>query len=619
MGSWWFLSPLWGHEMRGLNGKFAAQRWIANVVGRLAWKVVALCVLQAALAGLGIVFALVMRSVIDEAVAGDAAGFASAAVAFALVIGLQLACRAITRRATEGARASVENAVRARAFKGILTQDYRTVSAHHSGALMSRLTSDVAAVTDGVTQFIPAVVSMAVRIVGALAVLFTLVPLIAGVFVAAGACMGLASIALRGRMKRLHKDVQEAESDVRSFLQECLESLLIVHAFGREDKMARINQDNMSAHRRARMRRNNMSNACNVGVGLAVQGSYLLGFLWCGWGILQGTVSYGTLMAVVQLIGQIQSPFASMGSTFSKYSAMLASAERLMEVAEGERASERGGAGAYASAADERGEAEGLVRSGVDVGTRATCPFGTAAQLYDELESIAFENVSFRYGRDEVLSGLSLDIARGEFVALAGQSGVGKSTAVKLLLAAQDAQAGRVVLRTTRGAVDVACAPAGLFAYVPQGNFLMSGTIREVISFSEEPGVAADEDRLREACFASCADGFISDLPRGLDTLLGERGSGLSEGQMQRLAVARAVYSGAPILLLDEATSALDAVTEERMLKRLRDLPDRTAVVVTHRSEAMAVCDRVIRLSRGRADDDGGAARGCAVDAEGEC
>ena len=134
-----------------------------------------------------------------------------------------------------------------------------------------------------------------------------------------------------------------------------------------------------------------------------------------------------------------------------------------------------------------------------------------------------------------------------------------------------------------------------LFAYVPQGNALMNGTIREIVAFSETGTV--DENRMKQALRISCAEEFISELKNGADTLLGERGTGLSEGQMQRIAIARALYSEAPILLLDESTSALDAATEEKLLMNLRDLTDKTVIIVTHRPAALAICDRLLRFS----------------------
>ena len=547
----------------------STRRWIVRVAGRAAWLVAALCALQAAMAAIGVSFALLMRQAIDQAVAGAAEAFWTASLAFGGLMLLQVALRAANRHLSERARASLDNRFRQRALSGVLGQDWRTASSFHTGALMSRMTSDVSVVTEGAASFVPSVASMGVRIVGALAVLYLLVPALALVFLAAGCAMALLSVALRGWLKRLHRGVQDAESDVRCFLQECLESLLVVHAFGVEGKVEGVNARNMDRHLRARMRKADASNLCSTGLMLAMQAGYVLGFVWCGYGILQGTVSYGTLMAVIQLVGQIQSPFASLGGTFSKYSSMLASAERLMEL---------------------DGDGGGREESRVDA---------DAQELYECMEALRFDDVTFGYGRDLVLEGFSLAVPKGSFVAVTGPSGRGKSTLVKLLLGACSPAAGEVRLEGPDGSVPAADVPAGFFAYVPQGNLLMSGTVREVVGFAAPDG-EVDDAEVERACRVACADGFVRELPDGYGTVLGERGAGLSEGQMQRLAVARAVYSGAPVLLLDEATSALDAATERRMLENLRTLPGRTAVVVTHRAEALALCDEVVEMGEVR-------------------
>ena len=247
-------------------------------------------------------------------------------------------------------------------------------------------------------------------------------------------------------------------------------------------------------------------------------------------------------------------------------------------------------------------------------------------QFYrDEFASIALRHVRFSYDSDtaldssdrgteldaynrhqspDVLNDFNLEIPKGAFIVLTGRSGCGKSTLVKILLCLYDPDAGERILCKKSTALEVAnSASKGasfipltashrkLFAYVPQGNVLMNGTIREVVSFAE-PEAASDDDRLRRALLIACADGFAGDL----DMVLGERGTGLSEGQMQRIAIARAVFSEAPILLLDEATSALDEATEKKLLVNLRNLTEKTVVIVTHRKAVMEICDRVIDM-----------------------
>ena len=187
-------------------------------------------------------------------------------------------------------------------------------------------------------------------------------------------------------------------------------------------------------------------------------------------------------------------------------------------------------------------------------------------------------------------------------VAIDGPSGAGKSTAMKLLLSLYQPESGEIFVTCDDGTTrPLDAALRSLFAYVPQGNLLLSGTVREAVCFACRDS-APDDAAVMRAISAACADDFISTLPDGLDTVLGEGGSGLSEGQQQRLSIARAILSGRPILLLDEATSALDAATEERLLNNLRSMTDRTVIIITHRPAARKICDQEIRFENRRTE-----------------
>ena len=332
----------------------------------------------------------------------------------------------------------------------------------------------------------------------------------------------------------------------------------------------------MEAHEAARMRKNRFSNLCNIGFGAAMSGMYLLGVGWCGYGILMGTVSFGTLTAVTQLIAQIQAPFANLTGYLPRWYAMLASAERLME-------------------------AEALPEDGPEA-----LPLAEVLPFYEhDLGSIGLQDVSFAYrpdpeegaSRPAVPEHLSLEIRRGEYVAFTGHSGCGKTTALRLLMCVFAPDSGRRFYTDQSGrAGELTPAHRRLFAYAPQGNDLMSGTVRETVSLAA-PEYAQDEIKMAQALRIACAEEFVSALEKGVDTLLGERGTGLSQGQMQRLAVARAIFSGSPVLLLDEATSALDAATEAQLLRNLRSMTDKTVVIVTHRPAALRFCDRVLEFT----------------------
>ena len=194
------------------------------------------------------------------------------------------------------------------------------------------------------------------------------------------------------------------------------------------------------------------------------------------------------------------------------------------------------------------------------------------------------------------VTGLDLSISKGEYVAFTGHSGCGKSTALMLLMGIYKPDSGMRYVELKDGTrKELTSAWHRLFAYVPQGNKLMSGTVREIVSFADKP-CSGDDARINQALKIACADQFISELDNGIDTVLGERGTGLSEGQMQRIAIARAIFSEAPVLVLDEATSALDDLTEKELLENLRALTDKTVIIVTHRAAALEICDRKIEF-----------------------
>ena len=539
-------------------------KWIGQVLKGRKWLIALLCVLQSALAISGIAFALVMRRAIDNAVFGNADEFYCALSVLIILVLMQIGLRALNRFVEDDTKAVIDNRLRQKLFQGVLKSKYSDVKGYHSGELMNRLTSDVTVITDGAVTLLPSIISMFVRIVGILIVMQTIEPWFVCVFLIGGCLVAMLSVVPRKFQKRLHKQVQEADGEVRSFLQESIESLLVIRAFGCEDKIEAENEHKMKMHRKTRRVRSNVYNVFGSGLRFLMQCGYIFGFVWCGIGILDGRVTYGTLTAVLQLVGQIQTPFANMGSTFPKYASMLASAERLMEITENVSA-----------------QNEWVMKE-------------TRENVYEKLEHISFEHVSFSYDYDRpVLEDESFIVKKGEFVALIGSSGIGKSTIMKLLLSVYQPNDGQIKVQLKGKNVELQELPKGMFAYVPQGNYLMSGSIWQVVGFAE-PTEVIDRKKVEEACKVACAHEFIAELPNGYDTILGERGDGLSEGQMQRIAVARAVYSGCPILLLDEATSALDADTERRMISALKEMSDYTVFLVTHRKEVWELCDRVL-------------------------
>lgn len=555
------------------NVNLHAVSWIVRILGRRLWMVAALTVLEVALAGGCVYSAWVMRDLVNAAASGMSDALLTSVIVFAAVSVAIIAVQALQRFLRERVQATFQNAFKMRMFDEVLHADLSSVQATHAGEWMSRLTDDTRIVSAGAATVVPSAAGMLAQLVGSLALLVVMVPQVAWVIMPAGAVLAAFTLGFRRVLKRLHKKIREADGRARSYLTECLDSLMVVKSFQREGHVESGAAGLLGEHRAARMKRNRFSNICNVGFGLAMRGAYLLAVVYCGYGILQGTVSYGTFVAALQLVGQVQGPLANITGCIPQYFAMTASAERLMEA----EALPREARGEEAACAQRVAEFAGLELRGVSCRYASICDDSGAA------------------GEGRLVHCPDVSIARGEFVAFTGPSGCGKSTTLKAMMAFCPCETGECSVVLQDGTREVLTAQwRSLFAYVPQGNHLMSGTIRDAVVFGDAQGMECDK-RVWDALHVASAD-FVDALPDGLDTRLGEGGAGLSEGQVQRLAIARALFADRPVLLLDEATCSLDPETEQRVLENLRALSDKTVIAVTHRPAALEVCDRQVKF-----------------------
>ena len=491
-------------------------RWLLDVPKGKRRSILLLMLLQAVNGGSGVLYALLLRQLVDHATDRDIAGFWRYVMLTVLLVLGQVAVRAWIRHLDERTRAVFENVFKERLLRHILHKRFAAVTAVHSGEWLNRLTSDTVVVASSYVDIVPGLVGMVVKLVAAFVMMLVLDWRFACLLVPCGAAMLVMTYLFRRILKRLHKQVQEQDGRLRIFLQEHIGSLLLIRSFATEAQTQAQARAHMDDHMAARMRKLRFSNLCNTGFGLGMNGLYLFGVCWCGYGILCGTISYGTLTAVTQLIAQIQTPVANITGYLPRFYAMTASAERLMEIERFEDDTEEP---THPIEAVKAWYAEKMCAFGLDHAGFTYYP------VVDHIEDLSKD------GQPTVLRDVTLEIRKGEYVAFTGHSGCGKSTVLKLLMGIYPLDSGARTLTDIEGTRPLTPAWHRLFAYVPQGLQLMSGTIREVVAFADRAAMH-DDARLSRALTIACADEFVSELDAGVDTLLGERGTGLSEGQM---------------------------------------------------------------------------------------
>lgn len=550
-----------------VHKKNSALRWIVHSAKPQWYNILFLALVYGLNAFIGVYNTQFARYLVDAAVKGVQGGSFDEVLRYALyyfgITAVQIVTLILARDLAFKIGAKLDMSMKSSLFHSMITKEYSDISAYHSGELMNRLTNDISVVTSAIISIIPSLVFFIVKIIGIFYILVSIDVVFALVFVIGGALIFVIASLFKPLTKRMHKNVQEKEGKVRSFMQEGLGSLLMIKTFGAQEKMRasafELQEDSYKAQRKR--------NIYSIITGTGMSALFSFAFAWgLGYGaymLFYGMISYGVLLQITSLIGQIRTPIQGMTNIFPTYFNALASAERILEI--------------------EDLPEEQELNSDVDTDL-----------LYREMDKIRFDNISFAFDRDIVLEDTSLTISKGEFVAIEGISGIGKSTLMKLLLSVYQPKKGRIFVHTPEKEYTVDKSLRKLFSYVPQGNFLLSGTLRENIAFIA-PG-ATDEDILNAAKIA-CAYDFISELPEGLDTVIAEHGGGLSEGQVQRVAIARAILTGAPIILLDEATSALDEETEIQLLHHLRKLQNKTCVIISHKKAAEQICDKVVTIA----------------------
>ncbi len=452
-----------------------------------------------------------------------------------------------------------QNRMQQRMLDRILRSEWHGKESRHSGDVLNRLEFDVTNVVTFLTETLPGTLSVLALFVGAFVYLFLMDPALALITVAIIPLFVALSRSYVGKMRSLTRQVRDSDSKVQSVLQETVQNRMLIKTMEGDDTMVDRLENTQSELRHRVVRRTAFSVLSHLLLNFGFAVGYLTAFLWSAVRMSAGTLTFGGMTAFLQLVNKIQSPARSLTKLVPAFVSVFTAAERLMEL-----------------------EENPLEEQGTPIELDAPC-------------GIRFSDVSFAYpdaATQPVISHLTFDFRPGSCTAILGETGAGKTTLVRLLLALLRPQDGRVEIYDRREAREMGPRMRCNLVYVPQGNTLLSGTIRDNLRLGK---LDATDEEMLEALRLSCAD-FVADLPDGLDSLCAEDGGGLSEGQAQRISIARALLRNRSIMLFDEATSALDPDTERQLLDNLLHHSQKTIIFVTHRLAVVDYCDQVLKL-----------------------
>ncbi len=510
--------------------------------------IIILCIVGMLAAICSVRFSIVSKNVVDSAV--QSVSIFKSIIPLVMLLLIQLLLSITHSVIYTVAHGKMLISMRKYFFNASLRKDYLKISSYHSGELVNRINGDTSIICTAIFDILPTAVTVIAKITFGFITLYTLDKTFAFFCVALGPVILLTATVYRKKMKALHNESRKYDGLLKSFMQESVRNIPIIKCFRAENNITDQSETLQNSLYKVSVKKNLISIIATIFYFVTMTSGYYIALAWGAYKLSLGLMSFGTLVAITDLAGQITAPFKTLSSLLPQYYSMSASMERLTELD---------------NIYTEKSE----------------------AKLLPQVESINIENLSFSYGDTSVLDGFSLKINQGEMVALCGESGIGKSTLLHLLIGVLHPKSGRVYVKTADGEMDLDETTRTVFSYVPQSSMLISGTIAQNICFTQE----IDEERMMQCAEMACIKDFIMNLPNGVNTVLGEEGGGLSGGQIQRLAIARALYCKTDVLLLDEATSAIDEETEQKVLSNIRKLGS-TCIVVTHRSTAIAICDK---------------------------
>ncbi|MDO5521633.1 MAG: ABC transporter ATP-binding protein [bacterium] len=536
-------------------------KWLFQYSKPYAWKILAMMGLNLLLTVVTIYMAVLSKQIIDEAIKGAKnKALVFVGLYFALIMLIQVVTAVVTLLSAV-LNEKFSFGIRKQLYQKIINSHWMDVTSYHTGDLMTRLTSDIGNISDGIIVIVPEVIRLFIELILVFFTLFYYSPMLAVLGLVIGPIAALVAWWFARRLKKLQVKVQESEAAYRSFLQESLANLLIVKSFTNEDYAV----DKLTKLRRERFywvfKRSKFGVISSTAMSFSFQLGYIAAFAYGAMQIAEKAISYGTMSLFLTLVNRVQAPVLGLAQQVPKVASVVASAGRVMELQE------------------------------------LSLENKSMESMHVNEVGVCINDLTFGYSDVTVLEHASLEINPGESVAIVGESGIGKTTLIRLIMSFMEKYTGTITFKDENGNKEIANARSREYiSYVPQGNTLFSGTIRDNICMGN---INATEKDIVDALKMASAYDFVMKLPEQLDAVIGERGHGLSEGQAQRIAIARAIVRNAPFLILDEATSSLDEQTELSVLQGLQNLvPRPTCLIITHRRSILKYCNRELKIAK---------------------
>ncbi len=543
--------------------KYKSVRWLLEVARPVYLRIFFVAICAMCISWISVRFALVSKELLDAAInTGTSGSLKDSIIKLVVLVIVQLVIQTVSTLVHINTETAFKHRIQRNTYKKLLGKKWESLSAYHTGGILNRLNGDAGIVTSGVLAIVPNVLAFVSRIILGFSALYALDSDFALIFLIIGPFVLIVARIYSRFMKPIHKKALESQGKTHSFILETLRNILVVKSFGAYDRVTDSVKALQKTNLKYVMKKGYFSIFANLLFYVFLTIGYYFAVGWCAVKISKGIMTVGTFTAIIQLVGQIQTPFRELAGVVPQVFAMTASAERIMEIEE---------------LPDEE-------YSNRDF---------DAEKVYASMEAIVAQDIGFSFDSEKIFDSASVTIEKNSITAIAGISGIGKSTFMKMLLGILEPDNGRVFIKCSDKDYSADASARSLFAYVPQGNMILSGTVGDNIRFMSD-GISDEE--VENAAKVACIDEVIKNLPNGYNTVLGEGGLGLSEGQIQRLAIARAICTGAHVLLLDEATSALDEECEKQLLENIRALKDRTCIIISHKEGSLAASDKVLKI-----------------------